>query len=233
MNAKWVLTPDEFTLVWTRETRQHRRPYPLHTIAVVPEERDDAPRVRHRFLRRIDPELTAALVLCARADATTVTLFGERTDGPAVRAFAAVAQQRAGVLVATPDAVSVSVCPPERVGRELVEAVGSAPAGRLAQLREPQDAVLRSDGPNRSAEGENRGDAALFRRKLNAPVDGRGFITITVDPANPLSPPTRHRTWLDFSGDGRYLLTTAAHLTLTPVSDEEFADQLMRLACLC
>lgn len=231
MNAKWVLTPDEFTLVWTRETRQHRRPYPLHTIAVAPETSDDTSRLRHRFLRRTDPDLTAALMLCARTDVTTVTLFGERTGGPAVRAFAAVAQQRAGILVATPEVVSVSVWPAERVGRELVEAVGSAPAGRLAQLREPQDAVLRSDGPDPRA-FESRGDAALFRRKLNAPVDGRGFITVSVDPANPLSPPTRHRTWLDFSGDGRYLLTTAAHLTLTPVDDEEFAAQLMRLACL-
>lgn len=232
MNTKWVLTPDEFTLVWTRETRQNRRPYPLHGIPTAPETPDAEPRLRHRFLRRTDPELTAALMLCARSDATTVTLFGERTAGPAVRAFAAVSQQRAGILVALPDSVTVAVCSAERVGRELVEAVGSAPAGRLAQLREPQDAVLHSDRRVACAEAETRGDSALFRRKLNAPVDGRGFITVSVDPANPLSPPTRHRTWLDFSGDGRYLLSTAVDLTLTPVDDEEFAAQLMHMACL-
>ncbi|MCP9622495.1 ESX secretion-associated protein EspG [Nocardia otitidiscaviarum] len=231
MNTKWLLTPEEFSLIWTRETRQDRRPYPLHTIP-TPETPDTAQRLRHRFLRRTDPELTAALMLCARSDATTVTLFGERTAGPAVRAFAAVAQQRAGVLIGLPDAVSVMVCPAERLGRELVEAVGSAPAGRLAPLREPQDAVLSDAGGHRCAELETRGDAALFRRKLNEPVDGRGFITVSVDPANPLSPPTRHRTWLDFSDDGRYLLTTDADLTLTPVNDEDFAAALMHMARL-
>ncbi|NNH74777.1 ESX secretion-associated protein EspG [Nocardia uniformis] len=232
MTTKWVLTPDDFALVWTRETRQHRRPYPLHGVPTEPENPDTAAPLHHRFLRRTDPELTAALMLCARSDVTTLTLFGERTAGPAVRAFAAVSQQRAGILVELPDAVTVQVSPTDQVGRELVEAVGSAPAGRLGQLREPQDAVLRTDGRVACTEVESGGDAALFRRKLNAPVDGRGFITVSVAPANPLSPPTRHRTWLDFSNDGRYLLSTAADLTLTPVDDEEFAAQLMHLACL-
>ncbi|WP_280448385.1 hypothetical protein [Nocardia brasiliensis] len=45
-----------------------------------------------------------------------------------------------------------------------------------------------------------------------------------------MSPPTRHRTWLDFTGDGRYLLTTSQDLILTPVSDEDFAAQLVALA---
>ena len=55
-------------------------------------------------------------------------------------------------------------------------------------------------------------------------------LTVTVEPENPMSPPTRHRSWLDFTGDGRYLLTTSHELTLTPVTDEDFADQLLRLA---
>lgn len=45
-----------------------------------------------------------------------------------------------------------------------------------------------------------------------------------------MSPPTRHRSWLDFTSDGRYLLASSDDLVLTPVSDEDFADQILRLA---
>ncbi|MET8429489.1 ESX secretion-associated protein EspG [Nocardia sp. NPDC004860] len=232
---KWILTPDEFAMIWTRETDLERRPYPLDTTPAAPENPGDASQfgpntpggAPARFLRRTDPDLAAALTLCARTDTTTVTLYGERTAGPEARrilAFAAVAQQRVGILVSLPDTVTVSLCPAEQLGRELVEVIGSAPPGRLEPLREPQQAVLYPDAAGTGAEADR------FRRKLRDPVDGRGFITVTVEPANPLSPPTRHRTWLDFSGDGRYLLTTAADLTLTPVTDEELAAHLVRLA---
>ena len=45
-----------------------------------------------------------------------------------------------------------------------------------------------------------------------------------------MSPPTRHCTWLDFTGDGRYLLTTAHDLELIPVGDADFAGRLLHLA---
>ncbi|MFD7846276.1 ESX secretion-associated protein EspG [Nocardia sp. NPDC059764] len=232
---KWILTPDEFATIWTRETDLERRPYPLDTSPAATENPGGASRFgplalgapMPRHLRRTDPDLAAALALCARTDTTTVTLYGERTARPDARrilAFAAVGQQRAGILVSMPDAVTVSLCPAEHLGRELVEIIGSAPPGRLDTLREPQQAVLY---PDAAGAGE---EADRFRRKLREPVDGRGFITVSVEPANPLAPPTRHRTWLDFSGDGRYLLTTAADLTLTPVTDEELAAQLVHLA---
>ncbi|MCU1646023.1 MAG: hypothetical protein JWN03_6298 [Nocardia sp.] len=221
---KWMLTPDEFAMVWTRETQLDRRPYPLDTLPRAQENPGATPRLGHRFLRRTDPELTAALMLCARTDTTTVSLYGESStpEPRRILAFAAVAQQRAGILVARPDAVSVLLCPAEQLGQELVEIIGSAPPGSHETMQEPQNAVLLPD------DSATRGDQ--FRRKLREPVDGRGFITVTVEPANPLSPPTRHRTWMDFSGDGRYLLTTATDLTLTPVTDAELADHLVRLA---
>ncbi|MRH87179.1 ESX secretion-associated protein EspG [Nocardia sp. SYP-A9097] len=240
---KWMLTPDEFALVWTRETQLDRRPYPLDTLPRANDRTERsgvAPRLRHRYLGRTDPDLSAALMLCARTDTTTVTLYGECTTPTPRRilAFAAVAQQRAGILVALPDAVSVMICPADQLGRELVEIIGSAPPGRHAPMREPQHAVLGPEEPEANSDTEttaaqpDSADLAAdhFRRKLREPVDGRGFITVTVEPVNPLSPPTRHRTWLDFSGDGRYLLTTATDLTLTPVGDAELAEHLVRLA---
>ncbi|WP_040783994.1 hypothetical protein [Nocardia pneumoniae] len=238
---KWVLTPDEFTHVWTNETSLDRRPYPVNMVpaaTVRTESEYRALRLPQRFARQADPDLAAALMLCARNDATTITVSGERgvlsRDGNAAQverilAFAAVVHNHAGILVATPEKVTVLMCHARAVGERLVQIIGSARAGKLAAMREPQDAVLSPDRTEPFVTNGHRG-AARFRQTLRKPVDGRGFITVTVQPDNPMSPPTRHRTWLDITGDGRYLLTTSHDLMLTPVSDEEFAAQLLRLA---
>ncbi|MFF0528612.1 ESX secretion-associated protein EspG [Nocardia amikacinitolerans] len=195
-------------------------------------------RLRQRFARQADPDLAAALMLCARTDATTITISGERStpgrngsspEGDRVLAFAAVVHNHAGVLVAMPDKVIVQMCHARNLGQHLVQVIGSAQPGRLGAMREPQDAVLTTETAETPATNGQRG-AARFRQTLRKPVDCRGFITVTVDPDNPMSPPTRHRTWLDFTGDGRYLLTTSHDLILTPVSDDDFAVQLLRLA---
>jgi ESX secretion-associated protein EspG len=226
-----MLSPDEFTHVWEMETDLDRRPYPVNmapAATVRTESEQAALRLRHRFARNADPDLTATLLLCARTDATTITLSGEN-GAERILAFAAVVHNHAGILVAGPDRVTVIVCHAKKLGWQLVEIIGSAPAGRLGPMREPQDAVLHPDSTQPFATNGHR-NAAHFRHKLREPVDGRGFITVTVEPDNPMSPPTRHRTWLDFTGDGRYLLTTATDLILTPVDDDEFAAHLTRLA---
>jgi hypothetical protein len=237
--VKWVLTPDEFTHVWTTETGLDRRPYPVNMIPAATartESEHAALGLRRRYARNTDPDLTAALTLCTRTDATTITVSGERSASPSraaggeperILAFAAVLHRHAGILIARPDAVTVLVCHARTVGDRLVQAIGSAPAGRHGPMREPQEAVL---DPDHHAPLADRRGAAAFRRKLREPVDTRGFITVTVEPDHPMSPPTRHRTWLDFAGDGRYLLITAADLILTPVDDAAFAAQLLRLA---
>ncbi|WP_431957746.1 ESX secretion-associated protein EspG [Nocardia lijiangensis] len=238
---RWVLTPDEFTHVWESETNLDRRPYPINMVpssTVRTETEYAALRLPQRFARQADPDLAAALMLCARTDATTITISGERSapgrNGSAaeddrILAFAAIVHKHAGVLVATPDRVIVQMCHARNLGQRLVQVIGSAQPGRLGAMREPQDAVLTTEPPEAASTNGQRG-AARFRQTLRKPVDCRGFITVTVDPDNPMSPPTRHRTWLDFTGDGRYLLTTSHDLSLTPVSDDDFAVQLLRLA---
>ncbi|ATL70978.1 ESX secretion-associated protein EspG [Nocardia terpenica] len=236
---QWVLTPDEFSHVWATETGLDRRPYPVNMIPAATARTESevaALGLRQRFRHNTDPHLTAALLLCARVDATTITVSGERSapdptvPGPdRILAFAAVQQNHAGILVARPDAVVVTVCHARGVGERLVDAIGSAPAGRQGAMREPQEAVLNSENRPPPPSDGPRG-AARFRRKLRQPVDSRGFITITIAPDGPMAPPTRHRTWLDFAGDGRYLLTTAADLILTPVDDAGFAASFLALS---
>jgi hypothetical protein len=229
--VKWVFTPDEFSHVWENETGLDRRPYPVNlapAATVRTESEYAALRLPQRFARQADADLAAALMLCARHDATTITVSGERGD-ERILAFAAVVHNHAGILIATADKVAVQICHARTVGKHLVEIVGPAPAGKLAPMREPQDAVLSAEDDDLSStNGRHR--AARFRHTLRKPVDGRGFITVTVEPDNPMSPPTRHRSWLDFTGDGRYLLTSSHELILAPVSDAEFATQLLRLA---
>ncbi|MGN2635611.1 ESX secretion-associated protein EspG [Nocardia takedensis] len=235
---RWVFTPDEFTHVWESETSLDRRPYPINMMpaATVRTETEYAAlRLPQRFANRADPELAAALALCAREDATTVTISGERVAGPLrggepveqrILAFAAVVDKHAGILVADPDKVSVQLCHASELGERLVRVIGTARPGGLGPMREPQTEVL---SPGSGAPEGHRG-ARRFRETLRKPVDCRGFITVTVAPEDPMSPPTRHCTWLDFTGDGRYLLTTAHDLELIPVGDADFAGRLLHLA---
>ncbi|ONM47561.1 ESX secretion-associated protein EspG [Nocardia donostiensis] len=237
---KWVLTPDEFSHVWANETSLDRRPYPVNLApgaTVRTESEYQALRLPQRFARQADPDLAAALMLCARTDATTITISGERTigarngDGPStetILVFAAVVHHHAAILHAAGPGMTVRMCHARTLGKRLVRIIGSAEPGRIATLRQPQDAVLTVDEAPIQAAGCR--DAARFRQLLRKPVDGRGFITVTVEPENPISPPTRHRSWLDIRGDGRYLLTSGNELVLAPACDDSFAEQLQRLA---
>ncbi|MGN2640916.1 ESX secretion-associated protein EspG [Nocardia takedensis] len=236
---KWVLSPDEFTYVWSVETGLDRRPYPInmaHRGTVRSENDWDKLGLVDRFGRNRDPDLTGALALCARGDVTTITVSGDRytadgrTEDP-ILAFGAAHLVWGTVIVAGPCDVTVIACHARRVSRHLVSAMGSAPAGRLAPMREPREAVLETGrhALDRSAEAER---AAVFRDTLHRPIDARGFITVTVAPEDPMSPPTRHRTWLDFSDDGRYLLTTSTDLTLVPVTDTALGSHLSRMAAI-
>ncbi|WP_239476788.1 ESX secretion-associated protein EspG [Nocardia arizonensis] len=237
--VRWVFTPDEFTHVWENETNLDRRPYPINMMPAATartEAEYAALRLPQRFARQADPDLAAALMLCARGDATTITISGERSRADArdasdgrILAFAAVVHHHAAILVATPDKVTVWMCHARALGRRLVQIIGVGRPGQLGRMREPQNAVLSPEPDLAAATNGHRG-ATLFRETLRKPVDCRGFITVTVEPDNPMSPPTRHRTWLDFTGDGRYLLTTSHDLILTPITDEDFAAHLLRLA---
>ncbi|WP_040792765.1 ESX secretion-associated protein EspG [Nocardia paucivorans] len=244
---KWVLTPDEFGYVWANETSLDRRPYPVNlapSATVRTESEYAALRLPQRFARQADPDLAAALMLCARPDATTITVSGQRrvataasgrgvgagtgdTDSEPILVFAAVVHHHAAILHATSKAVTVLMCHARGLGKRIVSIIGSAQPGKLGPLREPHDAVL-TDTPISASEGQH--GAVRFRQALRKPVDGRGFITVTVEPENPMSPPTRHRSWLDIRGDGRYLLTAGDELVLLPVGDIDFADKLSALA---
>ncbi|MFQ6329637.1 ESX secretion-associated protein EspG [Nocardia sp. CWNU-33] len=234
---RWVFTPDEFTHVWAVEARRDRRPYPINLGprgTVGTESARAALKLAERFSPNSDPDLTGTLTFLARTDVTTIAMFGDRfADGerlpnPILALGAAFSDWGAAVL-ATVDAVTVVSCHARNVAKHLLTAIGSAPVGTFDAMCEPRQTVLFPD-PGQWQETENSRSAKRFRQVLRRPIDARGYLTITVNPEDPMSPPPQHRTWLDFTNDGRYLLTIGHNMTLTPIGDSELAQQITHLA---
>ncbi|MBF6329102.1 ESX secretion-associated protein EspG [Nocardia transvalensis] len=234
---RWTFTPDEFTHVWATEAGLDRRPYPINLAprgVVTTESRRAALRLEERYPFNGDPDLTGTLRFIARTDVTTITAFGDRfVDGerqpdPILALGVAFSDWGAAVL-ATRDTVTVVSCHARNVAKHLLTVIGSAPAGTLAPMREPREAVLFPDR-DRWQETEATRRAKAMRRTLHRPIDARGYLTVTVLPEDEMSPPPQHRTWLDFTGDGRYVLAVDHDMTLTPVSDDELGRYINRLA---
>lgn len=236
---RWSYTNDEFTHIWAVETGQDRRPYPIDLAprgTVTTESEHAALRLEERFPFNADPELTSTLRFIARPDVTTISVFGDRFVGgqrqpdPILALGVAFGEWGAAVL-ATSDTVTVVSCSARSVPEHLASAMGSVPAGSLERMREPRQAVLFPD-PGKWQETDDSRRAKHLRHALRRPIEARGYITVTVLPEEAMSPPPIHRTWLDFTGDGRYLLAVGHDLTLAPAGEDMLVRHLAQLARL-
>ncbi|WP_328390007.1 ESX secretion-associated protein EspG [Nocardia sp. NBC_00416] len=234
---EWVFTPDEFGHIWQAETGLDRRPHPIDLAprgTVLTESARAALELEHRFPSNGDADLTGTLRFLARTDVTRVTVFGDEFDGEQRRpdpilALAVAFGNWGAVIRAHAAEINVTACHARIVGKHLATALGPAPAGALPAMREPREAVLCP--PSQPWESDDAvARAQRLREILHRPIDARGFLTITVAPDDPMSPPPVHRTWLDFTGDGRYLLTAGSHLSLTPVGESDMAAAITRIA---
>ncbi|WP_063125564.1 ESX secretion-associated protein EspG [Nocardia fusca] len=229
----WVFTPDEFGHIWQTETGLDRRPHPIDLApraTVGTESARAALGLDSRFPPNSDADLTGTLRFLARTDVTRVTVFGDEFDGDRRRpdpilALAVAFGNWGAVIRAHSGQVSVTACHARNIGKHLATVLGPATAGTLPAMREPREAVLCPDSGR-----QQPGRAERLREILHRPIDARGFFTVAVTPEDPMSPPPIHRTWLDFTGDGRYLLAAGSHLALTPVGESDLAAELTRLA---
>ncbi|MQY17424.1 ESX secretion-associated protein EspG [Nocardia macrotermitis] len=234
---KWTFTPDEFTHVWATETRQDRRPYPINLAPRGIETSENAAaalKLEERFPLNGDPDLTGALKFLVRSDVTTITAFGDRfVDGEQqpdpVLALGVVFSHWGAAVFSTDSTVTVVSGSARDAVKYLVKAMGSVRPGQLTPMREPRKAVLFPE-PGQWQETETSRRAKRLRLALRRPIDARGYLTVTVSPEDPMSPPPQHRTWLDFSGDGRYILSVGDDMALSPTSMDQLAKYLMKLA---
>jgi EspG family len=234
---QWAFTSDEFSYVWEVETGHDRRPYPLDLAPrgiTTTESEHAALRLAERFPFNADPELTSTLRFLARPDVTTISLFGDRfLDGQPqpdpILALGAAFGEWGSAVIATSQKVTVVSCKARTMIEQLVIAMGSVPAGGLERMKEPRQTVL-FPPPGQWQETDGSRRATRLRQALRRPIDARGYITVTVLPEEAMSPPPVHRTWLDFTGDGRYLLAVGHELTLAPAGEGLLVRHLAGLA---
>lgn len=228
----WHLTPDQFALAWAR-TDGDRIPYPL---AVRASARDTAERAAAQpaldawCATTLDADLSAALrvlaepeirvEVCGRAGAP-VRMLGAVTNDVAVLAVQEPgrAEDRGGsvhVQVGSTRRFAAQVFARMPVGKT---ATGPALSALTARVVEDSRDLVTAPvaGPS---------DAARVRRLLQRPRDGIGQILVAagdeLTPAGVLS-------WIDVTGDGRYLVHTAHRVDIAPATPELAADWLRRL----
>lgn len=235
----WRLTALEFAVLWERLGRD-RLPYPFAfrgTAATEAQFRAQRAVAARRALAQVDAPMYEALAALAEP-AVRVELCGLHRVGPGssmVRAHAGIRCGRATVAVQQPgddlhtgsDVVLTAVAAAE-VGAALAQAIPQVEAGRRRGVSVPRStapgaSVMRPAGRRRASEQRDE----FFAR----PRTGFGEVGIVAGPAYDSSPrgEVRDFHWIDFAGDGRYLVRGAETVHATPAGGADFAAQVHRL----
>lgn len=228
----WHLTPDQFALAWAR-TDGDRIPYPL---AVRASARDTAERAAQQpaldawCARVLDADLSAALRVLAKPEirvevsgqaAAPVRILGAVTGDVAV-----LAVQEPGSAEDRGGTVHVQVGSTKRFAAQVFSRLPAHPPGtgdRLSALA----ARVREDSRDLvTAPVAGPSDAARIRRLLQRARTGIGQILVA---AGNTETPTGVLSWIDVTGDGRYLVHAAHRVDIAPATSECSTDWLRRL----
>ncbi|RJO80002.1 ESX secretion-associated protein EspG [Nocardia panacis] len=232
----WTFTPDQFALAWDRIDGD-RIPYPL---AVRLSARDSAeraamlPELTAWCDAQVDADVEAALRVLAHPT-ICVEVFGERTEGAAMRPVRVLGAAAGNISVTAAQRPGASV---ER-GGELRLYVGGAktlPARVISVL--PENAPGGSErlaAPLARVNEDSRDlvtvpvsgptASARIRRLLRQPRDGIGQLVVSVRHEAELRP-FGVLCWIDVAGDGRYAVRTGGDVDITPVTAEAFTAAL-------
>ncbi|MFC4375338.1 ESX secretion-associated protein EspG [Nocardia halotolerans] len=227
----WHLTPDQFALAWAR-TDGDRIPYPL---AVRASARDSAERAAQQpaldawCARTLDPDLSAALRVLAKPE-IRVEVCGR--SGVPVRMLGAVAGDIAVLAVQEPGSTEdrggplhVQVGATKRFAAQVFARMPGQPMGMATRLAAPAARVREDSRDLVTAPVAGPSDAARIRRLLQRPRTGIGQILVTGAEESP----TGVLSWIDVTGDGRYLIHAAHQVSVTPATSEIATDWLRRL----
>ncbi|GEM35272.1 hypothetical protein NN3_62790 [Nocardia neocaledoniensis NBRC 108232] len=228
----WHLTPDQFALAWAR-TDGDRIPYPL---AVRASARDTAERAAKQpaldawCARVLDADLSAALRVLAKPE-IRVEVSG-RAPAP-VRILGAVTGDVAVLAVQEPGsaedrggAVHVQVGSTKRFAAQVFSRLPAHPPGTGDRLSALADRVREDSRDLVTAPVAGPSDAARIRRLLQRARTGIGQILVG---AGTSESPTGVLSWIDVTGDGRYLVYAAHRVDIAPATPECAADWLRRL----
>lgn len=238
-HGPWRLTALEFAVLWERLGRD-RLPYPFGfrgTAETDTQFRDQRADAARRVLAQVDAPMYEALAALAEP-VVRIELCGLHRCGAGssmVRVHAGIRHARATVAVQRPgadlhtgaDVVLTAVAPVE-VGVALAQTIPRVEAGRRRGVSVPRStapgaSVMRPAGRRRAS--EQRGE--FFAR----PRTGFGEVSVVAGPAYDSTPRGDDRCfhWVDFAGDGRYLVRGTETVRARPAGGTDIAALVQRL----
>ncbi|MCA2206226.1 ESX secretion-associated protein EspG [Nocardia rosealba] len=228
----WHLTPDQFALAWAR-TDGDRIPYPL---AVRASARDTAERAAARpaldawCARTLDPDLSAALRVLAKPE-IRVEVCGHapapvRMLGAVAGDVAVLAVQSPGIAADRGGDLHVQVGATKRFAPQVFSRMPRQPVGTGPRIAAPAARVREDSRDLVTVPVAGPSDAARIRKLLQRPRTGIGQILVAPGADEPA---TGVLSWIDVTGDGRYLVHSGHQVSVAPATPDTAADWLRRL----
>ncbi|MFD6220897.1 ESX secretion-associated protein EspG [Nocardia asteroides] len=228
----WHLTPDQFALAWAR-TDGDRIPYPL---AVRASARDTAERAARQpaldawCAATLDADLSAALRVLGKPE-IRVEVCGSATAP--VRMLGAVTGDVAVLAVQAPGTgddrggtVHVQVGGTKRFAAQVFSRLPACPVGAGPRLSALAARVREDSRDLVTAPVAGPSEAARVRKLLQRPRSGIGQILVG---PGAHEPPSGVLSWIDVTGDGRYLVHTGHYVDIVAAAPDTAADWLRRL----
>lgn len=232
VDLDWRLEPDEFIHLWS-ETDLDEYPEPLRLRSCFATEEEAAvgrQEISARYPLRRDADLSLALRTLAKP-AVRVTVIGGRLDGSeAVRILGCRIQNTAVLAVQEPGpepdyggAVRVWLGEWPAFTHRLIQSLPPTPAGRVPQVvaspADVENEPLLMGGPSRAESTP----AARIRAMVAADRQAQGVIRVERALLQDRPLPPTHYSWMDITGDGRYIVSSGYDIRVTSATPEIIA----------
>ncbi|MFC7447110.1 ESX secretion-associated protein EspG [Rhodococcus daqingensis] len=252
---RWNLSPDEFDHAW-REAGLGRFPYPLEVQRTVDGPAAHARALSDWYEGYRSAELAVALGILAKpslrveifgvegsaavsdglpAAVSDGRLAAEwdgrpaavvRVLGCASERTSVVVAQRPGLTADTGGDLAMCLGGVETLAQRIVDMLpGAEPGGRRA-MTAPAPEVRGGRRSSLLVPVRSATTAARIRALLDRPRTGVGQVVVTSGLDRPGTPSSGAFSWIDVSGDGRYLVRTGSAVEIRPLSVAGFAAEL-------
>ncbi|TJZ73439.1 hypothetical protein FCG67_24180 [Rhodococcus oryzae] len=252
---RWNLSPDEFDHAW-REAGLDRFPYPLEVHRTVDDGAAHARALSDWYEGYRSAELDVALEILAKpsvrveifgveggaaisdgrpAAVSDGRLAAEwdgrpaavvRVLGCASERTSVVVAQRPGPTADTGGDLAMCLGGVDTLAQRIMDMLPGAEAGGRRAMRAPVSEVRGGRRSSLLVPVRSANTAARIRALLDLPRNGVGQVTVTTGVDQPASSASRAFSWIDVSGDGRYLVRTESEVEIRPLSVADFTAEL-------